>query len=161
MSNKNPSISEICKDPIHFIAFGFGSGLSPKAPGTVGTLVAIPIYLLMQSYDPWIYAAILIVLSLVGIYIAGESARKLNTHDHGGIVIDEICGYLLTMFMAPAGWVWIIVGFILFRIFDIFKPWPINLADQKVTGGFGIVLDDLIAGVYALLSLNVIVLTVQ
>lgn len=161
MSNKNPSAREVFTDPIHFLAFGFGSGLSPKAPGTVGTLVAIPLYLLMQSYNPWIYAGILIVLSLCGIYIAGESARKLNTHDHGGIVIDEICGYLLTMFMAPQGWVWIVLGFILFRIFDIFKPWPVNLADQKLKGGLGIVLDDLIAGGYALLSLYVIVLTVQ
>ncbi len=155
--NKNPSFKTIFSNPIHFIAFGFGSGLSPKAPGTVGTLVAIPIYLLLYPLGLANYLILLILLTVISIYIAGKSAQLLGIHDHGGIVIDEICGYLLTMLIAPPGWLWIIAGFILFRIFDIFKPWPIGYLDQCVSGGLGIVLDDLMAGIYALLSLELIV----
>ena len=97
------------------------------------------------------------MLCLFSFYIAGKSAQLLGIHDHGGIVIDEVCGYLVTMAIAPSGWQWVICGFILFRIFDILKPWPINLLDEKVSGGIGIVLDDLMAGIYALLSLELIV----
>jgi phosphatidylglycerophosphatase A len=155
--NNNPSWKSILSNPIHFIAFGFGSGLAPKAPGTFGTLIAIPFYLLIQPLSFTSYLAILILLSLSSIYIAGKSAQLLGIHDHGGIVIDEICGYLVTMTLAPSGWQWVLCGFILFRIFDILKPWPINILDKKVSGGVGIVLDDLMAGIYALLSLELIV----
>ena len=153
---KNLSAKTILTNPIHLIAFGFGSGLAPKAPGTVGTLVAIPLYLIIAPLGLVGYSLFLILLSLFSIYIAGKSAQLLGIHDHGGIVIDEICGYLLTMLLAPPGWLWIILGFILFRIFDIFKPWPIRTLDQRVSGGFGIVVDDLMAGIYALLSLELI-----
>ena len=160
MSSKNPSSKEVFTNPVHFFAFGFGTGLSPKAPGTVGTLVAIPIYLILDTFSLLTYFTFLVALTIFSIYIAGESARMLQTHDHGGIVIDEICGYLVTMMFAPAGIVWWVLGFVLFRIFDIVKPWPIRTVDRQVKGGFGIVLDDLLAGVYALLSLNLIVLAV-
>ena len=155
--NKDPSFKTIVTNPIHFIAFGFGSGLSPKAPGTVGTLVAIPIYLILYPLGLASYLILLTILIIISIYIAGKSAQLLGIHDHGGIVIDEICGYLLTMLIAPPGWLWIIVGFVLFRIFDILKPWPIGFLDRRVSGGLGIVLDDLMAGIYALLSLELIV----
>jgi phosphatidylglycerophosphatase A len=155
--NNNPSWKTILTNPIHFIAFGFGSGLAPKAPGTFGTLVAIPIYLLLEPLSLINFVIVLTLLSLFSFYIAGKSAQLLGVHDHGGIVIDEICGYLVTMALAPAGWQWVICGFILFRIFDILKPWPINLLDKKVSGGIGIVVDDLMAGIYALLSLELIV----
>jgi len=156
MSN-NPNWKTVLSNPIHLIAFGFGSGLAPKAPGTFGTLVAIPLYLLLEPLSLTNFLIVLIILSLVSFYIAGKSAQLLGVHDHGGIVIDEICGYLVTMALAPSGWQWIIIGFILFRIFDILKPWPINLLDKNVSGGVGIVLDDLMAGIYALLSLELIV----
>lgn len=156
MSN-DPNWKTILTNPVHFIAFGFGSGLAPKAPGTFGTLVAIPIYLLLQPLSLINFLIIVTLLSLFSFYIAGKSAEMLGIHDHGGIVIDEICGYLVAMALAPPGWQWIIVGFVLFRIFDIFKPWPINYLDKKVSGGVGIVLDDLMAGIYALLSLELII----
>ncbi|MFK8027983.1 MAG: phosphatidylglycerophosphatase A [Gammaproteobacteria bacterium] len=153
----HPDWKTVVTNPIHLIAFGFGSGLAPKAPGTFGTLAAIPIYLLLAPLSLSEFIVILSVLCLFSIYIAGKSAQMLGVHDHGGIVIDEICGYLVTMALAPPGWQWVIIGFVLFRIFDIFKPWPINLLDKRISGGLGIVLDDLMAGIYALLSLELII----
>ena len=153
----HPGWKTVVTNPIHLIAFGLGSGLAPKAPGTFGTLAAIPIYLLLAPLSLSEFIVILSVLCLFSIYIAGKSAQMLGVHDHGGIVIDEICGYLVTMALAPPGWQWVIIGFVLFRIFDIFKPWPINLLDKRISGGLGIVLDDLMAGIYALLSLELII----
>ena len=149
----NPDARLIFTNPIHFLAFGFGSGLSPVAPGTVGTLVAIPIYMLMSSLSLSTYCIVLFVLCVVSVVIAGKSSQQLGVHDHGGIVIDEIVGYLLTMTLAPGGWVWILAGFLLFRFFDILKPWPIRMLDLRVSGGLGIVIDDLMAGIYGGLSL--------
>ena len=144
----------VFSSPVHFLACGFGSGLSPFAPGTAGTLAAIPLYLLLVQLPFWGYVAVLLVMSLAGIWICGESSRRLGVHDHGGIVWDEFAGFLLTMLAAPAGWMWIVVGFFLFRLFDIWKPWPIRLVDRDVPGGFGIMFDDILAGVYAWLVLQ-------
>ncbi len=152
--DKTPPAKVILTNPVHLLAFGFGAGLSPRAPGTVGTVVAIPLYLLLSQFSLIIYYILLIILIIIGIYVAGKSARMLGVHDHGGIVIDEICGYLLTMALAPVSWFTIILGFILFRLFDIWKPWPIRLLDQRIHGGTGIIIDDLMAGIYALLSLQ-------
>jgi phosphatidylglycerophosphatase A len=144
----------ILTDPIHFLAFGFGSGLSPKAPGTVGTLVALPlVYGLM--YLPLVgYLCCLLMLSLIGIYICGESAQRLNTHDHSGIVFDEFVGMAVTMTAVPMKLHWLALGFLLFRCFDIFKPWPIREADHRLSGGFGIMLDDIIAGIFSCVLLH-------
>ena len=147
---------QIFRHPIHVLAFGFGSGLSPIAPGTAGTLATIPLYLLLSELDAVSYAAVLLILIAGSIYIAGRSAELLGVHDHSGIVIDEVCGYLLTMMLAPAGWQWLLLGFVLFRLFDILKPWPIRAMDKGIAGGFGIVLDDLMAGLYALICLQLI-----
>ena len=160
MSNQ-PTIKTVLTNPIHFLAFGFGSGLSPKAPGTVGTIVAIPIYLLYSQLALINYFILLILLIFISFYIAGKSAELLGVHDHGGIVIDEICGYLVTMLFAPVNWQAIILGFVFFRVFDIFKPWPIKWLDQRIPGGVGIVVDDLMAGIYALLSLQAILWLVK
>lgn len=146
----------VFSSPVHFLAFGFGSGLSPFAPGTAGTLAAIPLYLLLVQLPLWGYVAVLLVMSLVGIWICGESSRRLGVHDHSGIVWDEFAGFLLTMLAAPTGWVWIVVGFFLFRLFDIWKPWPIRLVDRDVPGGFGIMFDDILAGIYAWIALQVL-----
>ena len=141
-------------NPIHLLAFGFGSGAAPKAPGTWGTLAAVLIYWPLSQLSPDHYLLMLLVTSVMGIYICGQTARDLGVHDHGSIVWDEFVGFWITMFAAPVGWVWVVVGFVLFRFFDIIKPWPISWIDKKITGGFGIMLDDVIAGVMAALVLQ-------
>ena len=141
-------------NPIHLLAFGFGSGAAPKAPGTWGTLAAVLIYWPLSQLSPEHYLLMLLVTSVMGIYICGQTARDLGVHDHGNIVWDEFVGFWITMFAAPVGWVWVVVGFVLFRFFDIIKPWPISWIDKKITGGFGIMLDDVIAGVMAAVVLQ-------
>ena len=135
--------------PVHFVAFGFGSGLSPVAPGTFGTLIAVPIVLVLQHFGLVVHVAFAILAMLAGIYVCGESARRMDVHDHPGIVWDEITGYTVTMLAAPPHWSWLVGGFVLFRFFDIVKPWPIREADHSLPGGLGIMLDDVIAGVFA------------
>lgn len=147
---------QILTNPILFLAFGFGFGLAKKAPGTFGTLAAVPLYLLIAQSGNLIYSLITIVVTIAGIWICGQAAVKLGEHDFGGIVWDEIAGYLITMWFIPFSWKATIIGFILFRFFDILKPWPIKLADRKVKGGFGIMLDDVLAGVSANIVLRLI-----
>ena len=155
--NKKTLCGQVMHSPIHFLAFGFGSGLSPIAPGTFGTLVAIPIVLLMQQLAlPW-YLLITLFVIIFGIWLCGESARRLGLHDPAGIVWDEIAGYMITMALAPTGIKWLVTGFILFRVFDIWKPWPIINIDRQVKGGLGIMLDDILAGIYALIVLQLLV----
>jgi phosphatidylglycerophosphatase A len=144
----------IFRDPVHFLAFGFGSGLSSKAPGTMGTLVALPFVYALMQLPLWAYLCCLLMLSAVGVYLCGESARRLNAHDHPGIVWDEFVGMAITMLAVPFSWVNILLGFILFRGFDIFKPWPIREADHRLAGGIGIILDDVIAGMFACICLH-------
>jgi phosphatidylglycerophosphatase A len=160
MTAKNPKIEglnrKVLTNPVHFLAFGFGSGLAPFAPGTFGTLAAIPLYLLMTSLSLPLYLVIVAVVSIVGIWICGKSSEMLGVHDHSGIVWDEFAGYFVTMIAAPAGWIWIVIGFILFRLFDIWKPWPISVLDKQVHGGFGIMVDDILAGIFALIGLQLI-----
>jgi phosphatidylglycerophosphatase A len=136
-------------NPIHFIAFGFGSGAVPFAPGTFGTLMAIPLYYVMQDLSLITYLLITLAIIIFGTWVSHVTEKDLGVPDHSGIVIDEIAGYLVTMIAAPKGWLWIVLGFILFRIFDIWKPFPIRYLDQHVPGGAGIMLDDIIAAVYA------------
>jgi phosphatidylglycerophosphatase A len=147
MTEKIPA--RLLLHPVDFLALGFGSGMAPLAPGTAGTVVAIPLYLLMQPLALMPYLAVVALLFLGGIALCAHTANRLGVHDHPGIVWDEIVGYLVTMAFAPAGWQWVVAGFVLFRLFDIVKPWPIRWCDRKVQGGFGIMLDDLIAGVFA------------
>ncbi|GFO72370.1 phosphatidylglycerophosphatase A [Bathymodiolus japonicus methanotrophic gill symbiont] len=140
---------EILIDPVLCLAFGFGSGLARKAPGTFGTLAAVPIYLVLVQANNWVYSIVAVLSSIIGIWICGIAADKLGEHDFGGIVWDEIAGFLITMWFVVFSWQNLIAGFVLFRIFDIFKPWPIRWIDQKISGGFGIMLDDVIAGLMA------------
>lgn len=153
---QNKTVAFNLKNPIHFLALGFGSGLMPKAPGTFGTLVAIPIFLLMADLSPINYGLLVLFISVIGIYLCGKTATDVGVHDHGAIVWDEFAGFFITMFMVPVSWVSILVGFILFRIFDIFKPWPISIADKKLSGGFGIMFDDVLAGLFALIIMHLI-----
>ena len=150
-----PEAPDLLRNPMQFLAFGFGSGLSPKAPGTAGTLVAIPIYLLIADLSLLHYTLFIAVTSLLGIWICGVASRQLNVHDHPGIVWDEFVGYWITMWAVPADWTWIIAGFVAFRVFDIVKPWPISVLDRRVDGGLGIMVDDMLAGVMACITLHI------
>ena len=140
---------KVLTDPVNFLAFGFGSGLAPFAPGTFGSLPGVLLaWLTLQQPLP-VQIGIAIAISLAGIWICGESARRIGVHDHGGIVWDEICGMYITLLLAPptvVGWV---LAFVLFRVMDIVKPWPIRDLDHRLGGGLGIMLDDLLAAVYA------------
>lgn len=147
----------VWRNPIHFLAFGFGSGLIKPAPGTWGTVAAIPLYLLIQEVPLIVYSGLLLLAIVFGIWICHVTEKALGVPDHSGIVWDEICGYLLTMWAIPSGWLWLALGFILFRIFDIIKPWPIRLIDRHIKGGLGIMLDDLLAAIPAWLILQLFI----
>ncbi|TCS38249.1 phosphatidylglycerophosphatase A family protein [Reinekea marinisedimentorum] len=139
---------------VHFLAFGFGSGAAPKAPGTFGTLAAIPVYLLLAQLPLWPYLAVIVLSFLLGVYLCGQTSKDMGVHDHGGIVWDEFVGYWITMIALPFHWAWIVAGFVLFRLFDILKPFPIGWLDKRVHGGLGIMIDDVIAGIFALIILQ-------
>lgn len=151
-----PTFIRLLKNPAHLLAFGFGAGLSPKAPGTVGTVVAVALYLLFADLSLLPYLAVVAAASAIGFYVCGRTARDLGVHDHPGIVWDEIAGFWLAMTAIPVSWGWIAAGFVIFRLFDIWKPWPISWCDRRVSGGVGIMLDDLLAGVYTWVILFVV-----
>lgn len=151
-----PISASLLRDPGHLLALGFGSGLAPRAPGTAGTLVAIPLYLLCANLPQVYYLTVLVVSFVLGVFLCGRTARALGVHDHPGIVWDEVVGYLATMTFVPSGWLWVALGFVSFRLFDIWKPWPIRVLDRRVHGGLGIMLDDLLAGVAAAAVLQVV-----
>ena len=152
MSNSkgnNPPLPPWSWDPIQLLALGLGSGRAPVAPGTFGTLVGVLFYLPLATLPTLPYLAITVLLFGIGIPICAYAARQFGVHDHGAIVWDEIVGYLVSMAFAPPGWLWMALGFVLFRLFDIWKPWPINWLDKRVSGGLGIMVDDLLAGIVA------------
>lgn len=137
------------KSLTQFLAFGFGSGLSPKAPGTAGTVVAIPLYLLASNLSLPVYTVLVVIACLFGIWVCGKASEELKVHDHPGIVWDEFAGFWITMWALPTTWYTVVLGFALFRFFDIVKPWPIRFYDKNLHGGLGIMLDDIIAGVFS------------
>lgn len=143
-------------NPWHFIAFGFGSGVIPFAPGTFGTLITIPIYLVLSSFSVFFYLVFTICFTIFGIWLSEKVSRDIKVHDHQGMNIDEIVGFLVTMIAAPHGWRWILLGVILFRIFDIWKPFPIRLIDEKMPGGAGVIMDDVLAGIYSFIIIQLI-----
>lgn len=150
--NRKIHIDEL-KNPVVFTAVGFGSGLSPFAPGTAGTLLTVPLVYFLQQQDYLLYVTVMVFVLLTGSWVCGYAARKLQVHDHSGIVYDEVAGFLVTMSMAPPGWEWMLAGFVLFRFFDAVKPWPISWLDKNLHGGFGILFDDVIAGIFSLCCL--------
>lgn len=137
----------------HFLAFGFGSGLARKAPGTWGTLAGLVFVPGLQLLSLPLALLIILLAAIFGIWLCGKVADDLGVHDHGGIVWDEIVGIWLALVLLPATWGWWLGGFVVFRFFDILKPWPISVLDRKLGGGFGIMADDLVAGVLAALVL--------
>ena len=141
------------RTPIGFLALGMGSGLSRYAPGTAGTLVAVPFGLLLKQLPPSLFWIALVGLFLVGIPICGMAARMIGRDDPGSIVWDEMVGFWLTVAVLPVTWAWWLAAFVVFRFFDILKPWPIRVLEKHVAGGLGIMLDDVLAGAYAMLIL--------
>jgi phosphatidylglycerophosphatase A len=145
----------VLRDPIHILAFGFGTGLAPFAPGTFGSLPGILLFWLTLDYGLFVQLGVAVAITMAGIWICGESARRIGVHDHGGIVWDEIVGMYVTLLLAPlsvTGWV---LAFVFFRVMDIVKPWPISDLDHRLGGGLGIMLDDLAAALYAAILLGI------
>lgn len=140
---------ELGCDPAIWFAFGFGTGLSPWGPGTLGALIAVPLAFGLKLAGPFPYAAATIVITVAGIWIAGHTARKLGAHDHPGINIDEVAGLLIAAAALPLDWRWLALAFCLFRLLDIAKPGPIRRLDRRLGGGVGIMADDVLAGIIA------------
>ena len=140
--------------PVHWLAFGFGSGFAPKAPGTLGSVVATLLYLPLAELPLVIYCVLVVLGFVAGVWICGSTSRQLGVHDHGGIVWDEFVGVWITLTGVPPNLSGMLFGFLLFRLLDIVKPWPIKCADKKIHGGLGIMLDDAIAGILASASLQ-------
>jgi phosphatidylglycerophosphatase A len=146
---RNSVPPSVFRNPVHFLAFGLGSGAAPVAPGTFGTLAAVPLYLLLVQLPLGLYLLVLLLAFALGVWLCGRCSEDIGEHDHGGIVWDEFVGFWLTMLAAPPGWTWLLAGFLLFRFFDVLKPFPINYFDKHVGGGLGIMLDDALAGAFA------------
>ena len=147
------SARTVMTDPVHWLAFGFGLGLAPKAPGTVGTLLGVVFAWLVLDLDLMVQIGIGVAMFIVGIWICGDSSKRIGQHDPGGIVWDEIAAMYLTLLVAPTTITAWILAFVLFRVFDIVKPWPIRDLDHRMGGGLGIMLDDLVAALYAAILL--------
>ncbi len=143
------------KYPVHFLAYGFGTGLAPFAPGTFGSFVGVALFWFMAPLGAVSYAGIVIVLFVAGIFICGQTARDTSAVDPGFIVYDEIVGFMVAMYLMPREWRWIAAGFIIYRIFDIWKPFPIHIVEEKLPLGTAIMADDVIAGIYTLLVLQI------
>lgn len=154
----------VMSTPVHLLAFGFGSGCAPVAPGTFGTVLGIPLFLILMGLPLPLYLAMTAVLFGFGCWLCGESSRLLGVHDSPGIVFDEVVGFLMTAvpllpvlhLSAQPLWLGLLLAFVLFRSFDVLKPWPIRWLDRHVHGGFGIMVDDLLAGAFGAASLMLI-----
>ena len=148
-------------NPMHCLSLGFGCGLSPLAPGTVGTLLGVAIYLLIMNIGVLFYLSIVLVIVGIGTAVAEYTSEILGGRDHRAIVIDEIAGFLVACISLPSDWLYLLLAFVLFRIFDIVKPWPVDFIDQQVKGGVGIMGDDLMAGLYTLLCIQLLAFMVS
>jgi phosphatidylglycerophosphatase A len=156
MTNEVPAdASGLLRHPAGWIGTGFGSGLFPRAPGTVGSLAALlPWWFGLRQLDPLAYMAALAVAFAIGVWSANWLITRTRIADPSVFVWDEFVGLWIALFLAPAGWAWALGGFALFRLFDIWKPWPVRWADRSVHGGVGAMLDDVLAGLYALVILQ-------
>lgn len=159
MSNPPLTTKDLLASPASFMALGGGLGLAPKAPGTFGTLLGIPLLFLMP-HNTWAYLLVLVLLFGAGVWCCHQCARELGVHDHGGIVWDEVVGYLVTMMFMPRSLGFVLAGFLVFRLFDILKPWPIGWVDRHVHGGLGIMLDDVLAAVFAAALMQILYMLV-
>jgi len=144
----------LLRDPAGWIATGFGSGLAPRAPGTVGTLAALLPWLALRELPLWGYLAVVLAAFALGVWAAQRVIERLRIEDPGLVVWDEFVGLWIALIAVPDGWAWVVIGFGLFRLFDIAKPWPVSWADARLKGGFGAMFDDALAGLYALAALQ-------
>src|SRR5512143_738786 len=156
MTTSRPDFKFLLGHPAHLIAFGFGSGLAPRAPGTVGTLLGLPLFWLTLAVAPALPHRIILLIAafLLGVWACGRTGRALGVADHGGMVWDESAAFALVLLFTPAGWAWAALAFALFRLFDILKPWPIRSADRRMKNGFGVMFDDLLAAGYAIAAIK-------
>ena len=152
-----PDIKFLLSHPAHFFSLGFGSGLAPKAPGTFGTVVGLPLFWLISGYPLNVQLFIIAALFIIGIYFCNITGKALGVADAGGVVWDEIVAMMLVLAFAPRTWLGWLVAFLLFRLFDIWKPYPICYFDAKLKNGFGVMFDDFLAAIYTILVLKFIV----
>lgn len=150
---KTPADPRLLATPSGFLAMGFGSGLSPFAPGTAGSLAALPLAWYLKLLPLGYYLLVVIAATVLGFYVCDVVGKALKVHDHGAIVWDEFCGLWLSLMLVPRHWAWFLLGFLAFRFFDIFKPWPARWFDRHVPNGIGVMMDDIAAGLWALLAL--------
>jgi phosphatidylglycerophosphatase A len=150
------SLRTIWTNPIHFVACAFGFGALPWMPGTWATLAAIPLVIALKHFPEAVYISISVALVLLGVYLCDVFNRDMGTEDHPACAWDEMSSFLLVMIFLPPNWYYLLIGFVLFRFFDILKPWPIGWVDRKVHGGFGVMLDDVIAALFSLIILHAI-----
>lgn len=153
---KEPDFTFLISHPAHFMALGFGSGLAPKAPGTFGTIVGLPLFYLIAGYSLYVQIIVITALFIVGIYFCDITGKAIGISDHGSIVWDEIAAMMLVLTITPFQWQWWLSAFFLFRLFDIWKPFPIRQCDANLKGGFGVMFDDLLAALYAMIGLKVL-----
>jgi phosphatidylglycerophosphatase A len=151
----------VWKYPVHWLAYGFGTGLSPFAPGTFGSLVGVALFWFMASMPAIPYAIVVAVMFVAGIFICGQTAHDVGAVDPGFIVYDEVVGFLVAMYLLPAEWRWVVGGFVVYRVFDIWKPFPIHWVEEKLGLGSGIMTDDVIAGIYTFIVLHVVRLLIK
>ncbi len=149
MTTKTKLPRSIWTNPVHFLAFGCGLGAMPIAPGTFGTLLGIPLVIWLDSMHASYAFLTILILFFLGIWLCGKTAQDIGEHDHSGIVWDEIVGFAVAVNALPLTWEWLLAGFLLFRLFDIVKPWPISYFDKTLEGGLGIMFDDILAGIFA------------
>ena len=153
MKNNKTQFFNILRKPTHFIAFGFGSGCMPLAPGTFGSLMALPFYwIFFQGISTPMYAVLLLITFFIGCWVSDITGRDLGDVDHSGIVIDEMVGMWIVLYDLPQGYLWPWIAFALFRLFDITKPFPIRQLEQRYNNGFGVMIDDVMAAIYAAAS---------
>ena len=148
----HPTVRFALGHPAHFIALGFGTGLAPIAPGTVGTALAFPIFILLDRWldAPWLLAVI-VAFFAIGVWACGRTGRDLGVADHGAMNWDEVVAMLLVLLVIPDGWEWWLFAFFVFRFFDVVKPPPIRTIDRTMKGGLGVMFDDILAAFYTLL----------
>ena len=156
MIKRNQVPASVWHNPIHCIAFGLGAGASPYAPGTVGTLLGIPLVWLLSEIPVIGYLLMTFLLYAAGVWICARTSSDIGVHDHSGIVIDEVTGYLVTMILVPVNIWTLITGFFVFRFFDIVKPWPVRWLDKRVKGGTGMMIDDVLAGIFSLIVMQLL-----
>ena len=143
----------ILSHPAHLLSLGFGTGLSRFAPGTIGTLIGFPLFLILSPLPPLLQGVVLAGLFIAGCFLCDYTGKALGVSDHGGIVWDEIIAYAIVLKTVPFQWQWWLGAFVAFRLFDILKPWPIRWFDQRLKNGFGVMFDDLLAALYAIITL--------